>query len=124
MDEEIDVFGGGESPDYQRGWRDGAKHAEGKGLAFGLTKRGDGVTILGWARIEVIDRFLSHTFKTGIEDKGFPKRSSMDTYNYVLACIVTGDAGKRTFVHLDEEEFMEELMAGHYELAEGKGASA
>ena len=31
MDEEIDVFGGGESPDYQRGWRDGSKDAEGKG---------------------------------------------------------------------------------------------
>ena len=33
MDEEIDVFGGGESPDYQRGFRDGAKDAEGKGAS-------------------------------------------------------------------------------------------
>ena len=30
--EKIDVFGGGESPDYQRGFRDGAAHAEGKAL--------------------------------------------------------------------------------------------
>ena len=93
-----------------------------KGLAFELTKRGDGKTILGWARIEVIDRFLSHSFRTTVEDEEFPKRSSIDTYNYTLACIVTGDAGK-DFVHLEEDEFMEELIVGHYELAEGKGAS-
>jgi len=94
-----------------------------KGLAFELTKRGDGVTILGWARIEVVDRFLSHSFRATVEDEEFPKRTSIDTCYYVLACIVTGDKGKRDFVHLDEDEFMEELMAGLYELAEGKGAS-
>ena len=94
-----------------------------KGLAFELTKRGDGVTILGWARIEVIDRFLSHSFRATVEDDQFPKRTSIDTRYYTLACIVTAYKGKRVFVHLDEDEVMEELMAGHYELAEGKGAS-
>ena len=93
-----------------------------KGLAFELTKRGDGKTILGWARIEVIDRFLSHSFRTPVEDDQFPKRSSMDTCCYTLGCLVT-NGGERVFVHLEEDEFMDELILGHYELAEGKGAS-
>ena len=95
-----------------------------KGLVFELTKRGDGGEGLGWARIEVVDRFLSHSFRATVEDDQFPKRTSIDTCYYTLACIVTGDAGKRDFVHLDEDEFMEELMAGHYELAEGKGGAS
>ena len=94
-----------------------------KGLAFELTKRGDGKTVLGWARIEVVDRFLSHSFRATVEDDQFPKRTSIDTRYYTLACIVTGDKGERVFVHLEEDEFMEELMTGYYELAEGKGAS-
>jgi hypothetical protein len=97
------------------------------GLTFALDKKTEDdanrESWFGWPRIHVLERTLSRVehrtvdkAKAQQDSPGENPADTVDAYCYMLHCLCTDGDGSQTYVAIDEEEFVSELMEGIYKV--------
>ena len=79
------------------------------GSNYVITDAAEGQTGLGWSRIKVMERVLSHV---SYPDKTSLSRTTVYSHHYTLMCLVDGEDS----AEIDQDQFQEEVMAGYYQL--------
>lgn len=82
-----------------------------KGLKFKLAENKREMTNIGYEVIVVVDRVLFRAREEKTEE------GKITVYEYLIDLIGYDDKGKPTFFQNDEEELMEEIAYGNYELS-------
>jgi len=77
------------------------------GSNYVITDLAEGQTTLGWSRIKIMERVLSHVVSR-------PRTNGVNvrSHHYTLMCLVeSGD-----YAEIDQDQLQEEVMAGYYQL--------
>ena len=77
------------------------------GSNYVITDSAKSRTSLGWSRIQVMERVLSHTVSRPKLDGTIVR-----AHHYILICLVDSDE----FAMIDQAELHEEVMVGYYQL--------
>ena len=79
-----------------------------------------GESVLGWDRIKVLGRVLERVEHIPGNDM---KATAFDTYIYSIDALACADAAhdptRFEFIQLDQDEFLDEVARGFYEVAGG-----
>ena len=74
-------------------------------------------SVLGWHTITVIGRSVFRTVHYPKAPHSENKKASMSVPEYILDCVCSEKTGgKLTFAQIQEDELMDEIIYGNYEL--------